>query len=147
MGEAGYLVMTLGEFEDAHIGRAIEITPVEIGGSRARLAFRAPKEIEISRTRLEPDGRLAIYVERIKNGPPRPPGSSGLVLTLKEFEDVYLSGGIEVALVGLGKSRVKIAIRAPEGLRISRADSRGEGEIDIELVEVSTQDRAGEESA
>lgn len=50
-----------------------------------------------------------------------------LVLTRERGQSIIIDGSIEVVVVSIHKSRIKLGIRAPEGVRVNRAEVEARG--------------------
>lgn len=67
-----------------------------------------------------------------------------LVLRRKIGEVLVLSGGVEIEVIGIARSRVKLGIRAPKDVAVQRKESLGVAHENVQAAQLMKVETNGE---
>ena len=125
--QTGGLVLTRHLGESIMIGEAIEVQVVGLKSGTARIKVVAPRSIEVHRREV---------FDSIRAGEPRPgpptstapadprPGkpSGGLVLARSVHQSIMIGEEVEVSVVEVRPSTVKLKVSAPKSVAVHRRE-------------------------
>jgi carbon storage regulator CsrA len=125
--KVGGLVLTRHLGESIMIGDEVEVQVVEVKSGIARLKIVAPRSIPVHRREV---------FDSIQAGKPRPEfqdvprpsnrpaskSSGGLVLARSVYQSIMIGGEVEVSVVEVRPSAVKLQIAAPRSIAVHRRE-------------------------